>query len=252
MVKKGKLEEIFSKARFVGDPNSYKIVYRDFEKFRKISIPEFLLLSLLTFAIVVISIIIYVSQKYGFTWLSSDKTVFQRISNFPWELMIILFSLIALIYMLGKNIGTTYRHPVAIIFLAICASIACGYAITENTGINDWFASKPIISEIYERRGKFSQRQDIKTVHGKFVSINDGMLTLENKFGKTCSFLVTDQTIELDDITYEPGIFLVVITQEKDNIIEAVYIKSTKEFIPRGIQKLNYIKTHQEHSVLYY
>lgn len=43
MVKKGKLEEIFSKARFADDPNSYKIVYRDFEKFCKISIPEFLI-----------------------------------------------------------------------------------------------------------------------------------------------------------------------------------------------------------------
>ena len=42
MTKKGKLEEIFSKAQFADDPKTYKVVYRDFEKLRKISMPEFL------------------------------------------------------------------------------------------------------------------------------------------------------------------------------------------------------------------
>jgi len=42
MAKKGKLEEIFSKARFADDPFTYKIFYRDFESLREMSLPEFI------------------------------------------------------------------------------------------------------------------------------------------------------------------------------------------------------------------
>ncbi len=42
MGKKGKLEEIFSKARHADDPFSYKIFYRDFESLRELTLPDFL------------------------------------------------------------------------------------------------------------------------------------------------------------------------------------------------------------------
>ena len=42
MAKKGKLEEIFSKARFSDDPFTYKVFYRDFESLREMSLPEFI------------------------------------------------------------------------------------------------------------------------------------------------------------------------------------------------------------------
>ena len=42
MAKKGKLEEIFSKARFADDPFSYKIFYRDFQSLRELTLPDFL------------------------------------------------------------------------------------------------------------------------------------------------------------------------------------------------------------------
>ena len=42
MVKKGKLEEIISKAKYADDPFSYTILYRDFEKLREVSLPSFL------------------------------------------------------------------------------------------------------------------------------------------------------------------------------------------------------------------
>ena len=42
MGKKGKLEEIFSKARHADDPFSYKIFYRDFEILRELTLPDFL------------------------------------------------------------------------------------------------------------------------------------------------------------------------------------------------------------------
>lgn len=42
MGRKGKLEEIFSKARFADDPFSYKIFYRDFESVRELTLPDFL------------------------------------------------------------------------------------------------------------------------------------------------------------------------------------------------------------------
>lgn len=42
MTKKGKIEEILSKARFVENPKDYKIIYRDFENFIEKSLPEFI------------------------------------------------------------------------------------------------------------------------------------------------------------------------------------------------------------------
>ena len=42
MAKKGKLEEIFSKAQFADDPSNYKVGYRDFEKIKEISLPDFI------------------------------------------------------------------------------------------------------------------------------------------------------------------------------------------------------------------
>lgn len=42
MVKKGKIAEIFSKAQFADDPNTYKIFFRDFESTREVSLPEFI------------------------------------------------------------------------------------------------------------------------------------------------------------------------------------------------------------------
>jgi uncharacterized protein (UPF0248 family) len=45
MSKKGKLEEIFSKAIHSDDPKLYWVYYRDFQSFVKVSLPEFLKLS---------------------------------------------------------------------------------------------------------------------------------------------------------------------------------------------------------------
>ena len=45
MTKKGVVEEIFSKARFGNDAESYKIFYRDFEKIIDTTLPEFIKLS---------------------------------------------------------------------------------------------------------------------------------------------------------------------------------------------------------------
>jgi hypothetical protein len=43
MVKKGIIEEIFSKARFSKNSNSYIISFRDFEKIREITLPKFII-----------------------------------------------------------------------------------------------------------------------------------------------------------------------------------------------------------------
>ncbi len=42
MGKKGVIEEIFSKARFSEESNSYFVCFRDFEKTREISLPKFI------------------------------------------------------------------------------------------------------------------------------------------------------------------------------------------------------------------
>ncbi|KAG2473564.1 MAG: hypothetical protein NPMRTH4_1190003 [Nitrosopumilales archaeon] len=43
MVKKGIIEEIFSKARFADDPRSYKVIYRDFETLREVTLSDFII-----------------------------------------------------------------------------------------------------------------------------------------------------------------------------------------------------------------
>jgi hypothetical protein len=43
MVKKGKIEEIFSKARFADDPNTYKVFFRDFDTIREVTLPNFII-----------------------------------------------------------------------------------------------------------------------------------------------------------------------------------------------------------------
>lgn len=45
MVKKGVIEEIFSKARFADEPKSYVIFYRDFHTIKESSLLEFLIQS---------------------------------------------------------------------------------------------------------------------------------------------------------------------------------------------------------------
>ncbi len=42
MVKKGIIEEIFSKARFSEESDSYVVSFRDFEKIREITLPKFI------------------------------------------------------------------------------------------------------------------------------------------------------------------------------------------------------------------
>ena len=45
MTKKGVINEIFSKARFGNEVETYKIFYRDFEKIIEITLPEFIKVS---------------------------------------------------------------------------------------------------------------------------------------------------------------------------------------------------------------
>lgn len=43
MARKGELEEIFSKALFADESGQYKIFYRDFQRTREVTLPEFLI-----------------------------------------------------------------------------------------------------------------------------------------------------------------------------------------------------------------
>ena len=45
MTKKGVIDEIFSKARFGNEAETYKIFYRDFEKIIEITLPKFIKVS---------------------------------------------------------------------------------------------------------------------------------------------------------------------------------------------------------------
>ena len=45
MAKKGKIEEIFSKALYADNPSNYAVTYRDFENFKEVNLQEFVSLS---------------------------------------------------------------------------------------------------------------------------------------------------------------------------------------------------------------
>ncbi|HET6458565.1 MAG TPA: DUF504 domain-containing protein [Nitrosopumilaceae archaeon] len=45
MPRKGKLVEIFSKARYTDNPNSYIVGYLDYEKIKEVTLPEFIKIS---------------------------------------------------------------------------------------------------------------------------------------------------------------------------------------------------------------
>ena len=45
MPKKGKIEEIFSKALYSDNPSNYSVVYRDFENFKQVNLRDFITLS---------------------------------------------------------------------------------------------------------------------------------------------------------------------------------------------------------------
>jgi len=45
MVRKGRLQEILSKAIYADDPKLYTISYRDFDEIKQVPLPEFLKLS---------------------------------------------------------------------------------------------------------------------------------------------------------------------------------------------------------------
>ena len=45
MVRKGRLQEIISKAIYADDTKLYTIAYRDFDEIKEVSLPEFLKLS---------------------------------------------------------------------------------------------------------------------------------------------------------------------------------------------------------------
>jgi uncharacterized protein (UPF0248 family) len=45
MVKKGKIEEIFSKALYADNPLDYIVTYRDFENFKQVNLKDFFSLS---------------------------------------------------------------------------------------------------------------------------------------------------------------------------------------------------------------
>ena len=43
VVKKGIIEEVFSKAKFSSEANQYMISFRDFEKIKEITLPKFII-----------------------------------------------------------------------------------------------------------------------------------------------------------------------------------------------------------------
>lgn len=40
--KKGKIEEIFSKARYADNPSNYKVFFRDLDTIREVTLPDFI------------------------------------------------------------------------------------------------------------------------------------------------------------------------------------------------------------------
>ncbi len=61
MPRKGKLEEIFSKAKYADNPNLYTIGFLDYDKIKDVTLPEFITISN-NFEIIPITRIHYVKK----------------------------------------------------------------------------------------------------------------------------------------------------------------------------------------------
>ncbi|MBA3749338.1 MAG: DUF504 domain-containing protein [Nitrosopumilus sp.] len=72
MVKKGKLEEIFSKALYADNPINYTVIYRDFENFKQINLKDFVTISE-NFQLIPMTRIIKIQK--------GKKTLYQKHSN---------------------------------------------------------------------------------------------------------------------------------------------------------------------------
>jgi hypothetical protein len=62
VARKGRLEEILSKARYSDDPSLYRVSYRDFDSIVEVSLPEFMTASE-NFSIIPASRIVTVKRK---------------------------------------------------------------------------------------------------------------------------------------------------------------------------------------------
>lgn len=72
MVRKGKLQEIISKAIYADDPKLYTITYRDFDEIKETSLTEFLQLSE-NFQTIPASRIVSVKRL--------NETIYRKVSN---------------------------------------------------------------------------------------------------------------------------------------------------------------------------
>jgi uncharacterized protein (UPF0248 family) len=72
MVRKGKLQEIISKAIYADDPTLYTITYRDFDEIKETSLMQFLQLSE-NFQTIPASRIVSIKRL--------NETIYQKVSN---------------------------------------------------------------------------------------------------------------------------------------------------------------------------
>jgi len=72
MVRKGKLQEILSKAIYADDPSLYTITYRDFDEIKETSLTQFLQLSE-NFQTIPASRIVSIKRL--------NETIYQKVSN---------------------------------------------------------------------------------------------------------------------------------------------------------------------------
>ena len=74
VVKKGKIEEIFSKARYADDPSTYKVFFRDLDTIREGTLPDFIVESK-NFEIIPITRIEMIKKKNEILFEKSKQEV---------------------------------------------------------------------------------------------------------------------------------------------------------------------------------
>jgi len=107
-------------------------------------------------SVIVIGMIIYIISKYN-PWENLPKGFnyyLEALKSMPWELIIILFTLVIVIYFILKHINFAYRINQWGVFGVIIVSLAVGYAIAEKIGIHENIAKAPVAKNIYARQGK--------------------------------------------------------------------------------------------------
>jgi len=148
-------------------------------------------------AVLIIGAIVYILAHYDpldGVPINFDN-ILKALEDYPWELIILTLLLIVMIYFIAKKIGFLYRLEKRYIFLLIIFTLALGYIIAEELGLNHQISKTTFGENLYLNQGKIiiPQRQGVVLI-GKIIGYNNHRLQIENLNGEKQEVIIAGNT----------------------------------------------------------